>query len=226
METETKFVCSALAEPRMLKCLQCICLPDALYRANRVNTIYYDTHDYRFAMEKAASHYLKTKIRLRWYQNVSGENTGTGCFLEFKYKTGSNRQKTRILLNLDLENIGESVNRPSVRQKIRSHVASAHPELTGYDLTPHIHVSYIRYRFTEPVSDTRIALDTKITARSIRSSFTRHVGEVRLNKSILEVKGKYRRLPWGLRHISGVNLKKTSFSKYYECFLLLTGYKQ
>jgi len=226
MESETKFTHDSFASTRILRSLDCTCLPDDQYQSNIVNSIYFDTHDHRFAMEKAASEYLKTKIRLRWYQTSSGQESSSGCFLEFKCKTGSKRQKTRIALDFDTDTIVEDVTRMPVLQQIRKYIASNQPELSGFDLSPQILISYIRYRFIEPATETRIALDTRIKARSIRASFTRHVGEVRLNQSVLEVKGRFRRLPAAIRNMNGANLRKASFSKYYECFLLLTDYKQ
>lgn len=226
MDRETKFTHNSFASPGILRCLQRVCQPDEEYRENIVNSIYFDTHDYRFAMEKAASDYLKTKVRLRWYQHPSGVACEAGCFLEIKQKTGSLRNKNRIHLDLDARLFPASVFDPAILSSIRNKIRMLEPGLSIYNLSPQVLVSYTRHRFVDPATASRIALDTEIKAKSSRARFRRHAGEVNLTMAVLEVKGTYQELPRSLRTVLGMQVKKDSFSKYYECFRRLNNYRQ
>ncbi|MCB2215889.1 VTC domain-containing protein [Desulfofustis glycolicus] len=226
VDRETKFTHSSYVTPGILRCLQLVCQPDDKYQKNVINSIYFDTHDYRFAMEKAASDYLKTKVRLRWYQDPSGAECEAGCFLEIKQKIGSMRKKKRIHLELDTNRLPGAVFDTGILSPIRKTIRALEPELSIYDLTPQVLVSYTRYRFVDPVTASRIALDTEIKAKSSRSRFRRHAGEVWLKQSVLEVKGFHQELPRSLRAVLGMQVKKDSFSKYYECFRRLYNYHQ
>lgn len=226
MENEIKFVHDSFAAPKVLRSLNCTCLPDTEYHTNIINSIYFDTSDYMFAMEKAASDYLKTKIRVRWYQECSGEVSGLGCFLEFKYKTGSKRRKKRIPLDFDPKSLPDAVDRPLFLEQMRREILSIEPELAGFDLCPQILVSYTRYRFKYEMSKVRISLDTGINAKNVNTHFRNQDKRVYLDRSVLEVKGGCHELPIPLRCVIGSDIKKESFSKYYECFLLLSGYLQ
>ncbi|MBE0582754.1 MAG: VTC domain-containing protein [Desulfofustis sp.] len=226
MDRELKFTHNSFASPGILRNLRCVCQPDREYQENIINSIYFDTHDYRFAMEKAASEYLKTKIRLRWYQEPSGAECESGCFLELKQKTGSARYKRRIMLDLGICRLPEAVFDSGVLLRIRNMIASLQPELSVYNLYPQVLVSYTRHRFRDSATNTRIALDTGIRAKSSRARFGRHAGEVCLDTSVLEVKGSCQELPLSLRAVIGMQVKKDSFSKYYECFRRLNNYRQ
>ena len=79
----------------MLQHLERVCATDGQYSANIISSIYFDTVNHDFAMEKAASDYLKTKIRVRWYADSEGSGEIGKCFLEVKRKIGSTRLKQR-----------------------------------------------------------------------------------------------------------------------------------
>ena len=65
---ETKFVLDQCAEHIVRHWLSRVALPDPHYPANVVSSIYFDTHDWRYLNEKENSDFLKTKVRLRWYE--------------------------------------------------------------------------------------------------------------------------------------------------------------
>ncbi|MBR1609174.1 MAG: VTC domain-containing protein, partial [Kiritimatiellae bacterium] len=90
---ERKFAGDALAQPLVVAMLDAALPPDGLHPADRVNSVYFDTHDLRGLAEKENGDNLKTKIRLRWYGRP-GETAGdVPAFLEAKHRVGAARRK-------------------------------------------------------------------------------------------------------------------------------------
>lgn len=224
-ESELKFCCENYDVVGVLNSLQRLCRQDGQYSVNIVNSVYFDTHDWLFAMEKASSDYLKTKVRVRWYQSVTSKEM-SNCFLELKNKIGSKRHKVRLPLAINGGDIIQHLSSSVVTGAVSRLVAEHMPELAGLDLLPRIKVSYHRQRFIDPLSSTRVALDTKITGYGVVSSSAYEAYKVSLGRSVIEVKGHAEELPTTLRYMQAANFKKAAFSKYYECFQLLTGYQQ
>ncbi|MGH1541014.1 MAG: VTC domain-containing protein [Arenicella sp.] len=227
-ESELKFTHEVHSSDNLLRSLQRTCNPDGKFQSNIINSIYFDTHDWRLAMEKASSDYLKSKVRLRWYQsnNKNDQQTLSKCFLEFKRKIGSKREKTRIEMPFDGTSAICEVQKPATQRLLQEHIARNAPDLVGFDLSAKILVQYTRHRFIEQMSNTRISLDTNIKASSIDRSFAQDFSKIRLKDAVLEVKGDCEDLPFALRRVNACNLKKAAFSKYYESFVLLSGYQQ
>ena len=232
-ESELKFTHESYSSTAVKRSLDRTCVADRAFQNNIVSSVYFDTHDWMFAHEKASSDYLKTKVRLRWYQKATQDNsiqnnneTASKCFLEFKRKIGSKREKVRILMPFSGSEALQSLQESTTQTLIKQHIAEKAPDLLGYDIAPKFVVRYNRHRYFEPLSRTRISLDTSIQAFSIDRGFAQIFSKIRLNQSVLEVKGNCEDLPIALRNIHAVNLKKAAFSKYYESFVLLTGYQQ
>ena len=231
---ELKFVCSPCSDRRVISNLIGRCSPDEKYQTNQVNSIYFDTHNWIFADEKAASDYLKTKVRVRWYsdfsagylpQQIDEEENAGAVFLEIKKKIGSTRDKVRKQLPLRASQLLASVNSIETAELIRSEIKKIDPELGCADLFPRILVQYRRRRFVDPLTRSRIAYDSNIRGYAIgRAPVERF--SVFLMQSVLEVKGAEYELPMNLRFLNTVSFKKTAFSKYYECYCGLTGYHQ
>jgi len=227
-ESELKFTHEGYSSAAVKRSLDRTCVADKEFQNNIVSSVYFDTHDWIFALEKASSDYLKTKVRLRWYQKAMQDNdkTASKCFLEFKRKIGSKREKIRILMPFTGDNALQSLKEDKNKALIRQHIAEKAPDLLGYDIEPKFVVRYNRHRYFESFSRTRISLDTNIRAFSVDRSFAQVFSKIRLNQSVLEVKGNCDDLPIALRNMHAANLKKAAFSKYYESFVLLTGYQQ
>lgn len=232
-ESELKFTHESYSSAAVKRSLDRTCIADKKFQNNIVSSVYFDTHDWLFAHEKASSDYLKTKVRLRWYQKANhrtakteSDKTASKCFLEFKRKIGSKREKIRILMPFLGNKVLKSLQDDNIKALIRQHIAENAPDLLGYDIEPKFVIRYNRHRYFEALSRTRISLDTNIRAFSVDRSFAQVFSKVRLNQSVLEVKGDCDDLPIALRNIHAVNLKKAAFSKYYEGFVLLTGYQQ
>lgn len=227
-ESELKFTHENHSSAAVKRSLDHICIADKEFQNNTVNSVYFDTHDWMFALEKASSDYLKTKVRLRWYQKTrqSNDKNPSKCFLEFKSKIGSKREKSRVLMPFSGKNVMQSLQTDENKALIQQYIAEKAPSLVGFNIKPKFVVKYNRHRYFEPLSQTRVSLDTNIQAFSVDRSFAQIFSKIRLNQSVLEVKGNCDALPVALRTIHAANLKKAAFSKYYESFILLTGYQQ
>ncbi len=227
-ESELKFTCEAYHATSIRRGIESVCTVDQSFQKNIISSIYFDTDEWAFAMEKAASDFLKTKVRLRWYRTHidQGKSLSSKCFLEFKYKIGSKREKTRIEMPFTGDDVLVSLQETHVQELIQSCIAENAPELSAYAIKPKIVVRYTRNRYFEPFSDTRISFDTDIHAFNVDAATSSFLGEVSLDESVLEVKGDCDDLPIALRNLHNGKLKKAAFSKYYECYRLLLDYHQ
>ena len=227
-ESELKFTCEAFSAAFIKRGIESVCLADDDFSENIISSVYFDTQGWLFAMEKASSDYLKTKVRLRWYEasDSSQSSKGSKCYLEFKCKIGSKRTKSRVLMpfagDQALLALQDNVNKEMIQQHINEHA----PDLYGHNVEPKFVVRYVRSRFKEPFSNTRISFDTDIQAFSVANGFAQQASHVRLFESVLEVKGGVDDLPQALRSFHAGKLKKAAFSKYFESFKLLSGYEQ
>jgi hypothetical protein len=218
----------------VISSLRCRCHADEKYQTNQVNSVYFDTLNWACADEKAASDYLKTKVRVRWYSEVTpisaqpvadqAVNAGS-VFLEIKRKTGSTRDKVRKQLPLGASQFIDRVQSAETAELIRSELNDVAPELGNLDLFPRILVQYQRRRFVDPLTGSRIAYDSNIRGRAITRAPAERFS-VLLPQSVLEVKGSEQDLPVNLRFLNAMHLKKAAFSKYYECYRELTRYDQ
>jgi len=226
MENEIKFTYDAVSAPAILACLRAVCRNDKQFQTNIINSIYFDTRNHILVMEKASSDYLKTKVRIRWYEGVGSAVNGSNCFLEFKWKVGSKRLKRRTPLDMNSSGLLRVLTDPAFLGEIRQHIMSNIPDFAGFDFVPRVLVSYTRHRFHEPFSETRIASDTGIQAKQIGPPVEGGGGRIFLDTSVLEVKGTHNELPNVLKTVLGRQVRKTAFSKYYECYKALHNYHQ
>ena len=182
-----------------------------------VSSIYYDTPRLEYLFEKFNSDYLKTKVRARWYQDLSFEPVDDVVFAEAKFRIGSRRTKVRLKTALD----GSWLQRQSLTS---ARLLSVPLQLNQAGLTlhqplmPFMVVKYKRQRFVEPFSNARIAIDTAISAGSINPFFGRVWSPRQLDLAVVEVKSTERRLPESFARLSVLGAQRASFSKYSACF--------
>jgi hypothetical protein len=191
------------------------CRPDPRYPANTVVSLYYDTPERTLLREKLDSHYLKTKVRLRWYEDPGGH--AGPAMLEVKRRIGSRRRKARLPAGLTGEEISRLGFHSPRLLALPDRLRAAGIEVAG-PLLPLLEVRYRRRRFVEPLSGARIALDTLI----------RGVGPERapirpLAGGVLEIKGAGPTPPAVLTHLVAAGCYETSFSKYFRCYRQLAG---
>ena len=194
-----------------------LCKEDDSYQTTFVHSLYFDTSDFDFAMEKAASDYLKRKIRVRFYSSSGNpfDSSESTCYFEIKNKVGSVRDKHRVALDDTFLGFFQ-------KQGLRGIEALADAKLNelGYHVPvkvrPVFFISYRRSRFKDLFSGARIAVDSDIVARSIpQNSLGLVHSEYSLNKSVLEVKGTGKVLPYNLRLLAALDIQKFAFSKFF-----------
>ncbi len=206
----------------VLQWLKCNCRPDPQYPTGTVNSIYFDTRDWRSLGEKINSDYLKTKIRLRWYAKIDGSRPNEQSFAEIKYKIGYKRQKRRItapfsgteLARMDLQN-PELLRIP---QLLKSH--GVHLQRSYF---PVYHIAYKRFRFLEPLHGGRICFDKDIRVPQVNYMAVARQYPLALQTAVFEYKGESAELPCSLLPLMKLGFRKASFSKYGACFQKLTG---
>lgn len=97
LQTEIKYVAPTSRTQLTLRILEKTCDLDPKFPFGIVSSIYYDTQNWDFLREKRNSDYLKTKIRLRWYDQTPASNDADGrSYAEIKYRIGSKRMKIRL----------------------------------------------------------------------------------------------------------------------------------
>ncbi len=226
MEYEVKLACDNWHTDYINAQLSRVCKIDAQYQTTCVNSVYFDTPGWDFAMDKAASDYLKTKVRVRWYSTQENKTQAGPRFLEIKHKIGSRRTKHRIKLSAEFDDFHADHFTTMQLSQIREQVVAMEPTLQHFKLVPALYVSYHRRRFIEPFSNTRISLDSHICGQALNNNSSVGQLPVELNQSVVEVKGQESSLPIALRTpLSGLT-QKEAFSKYYLSFEKLHFYRQ
>ena len=218
MTIEQKYLFPIAQKDIILSWLESFCLRDPDFSYGQVCSIYYDTPSFHLAQEKRNSDYLKTKVRLRWYEDEEGLSfeEGVNCFVEVKQKFGAIRQKHRIEVTLDSGKLIDCDLTDSEICSIPLTAANFIP-ICSTLLQPMLMVRYTRYRFIDTQTDSRISLDVDISAPLLNSVyFPCGVLSTDLNVGVLEVKGKHRVLPDALLPINHY-LQKDNFSKYARC---------
>ena len=83
-------------------------------------------------------------------------------------------------------------------------------------LVPILLIEYERYRYVDPLSSSRIALDTNICCIHANSEYISGIPPIYLNVGVLEIKGAHREMLRSLSPIAN-HLTKEAFSKYGRC---------
>ncbi|GAG51364.1 unnamed protein product, partial [marine sediment metagenome] len=184
-------------------------------------SIYYDTPRLNCFYEKADGDFIKTKVRLRWY-----EDCGTGCntaFLEVKRKAGGSRRKNRIKLMLDHRWLMQTdLSDQGFVDLLQEHADIG--ELPPCGLAPVVDIRYRRYRFICPATMVGVSLDTLIAVDRVNSLLIPGTSCENICPVVIEVKGERGRddIPW-IERLYGAGFRSRSFSKYGECMSRLVG---
>jgi hypothetical protein len=200
--------------------LESLCRRDSEFPAAIVWTIYYDTPALVSLGEKINSDYLKRKIRVRWYSDLKGVVSGP-AFVEAKRRVGTNREKMRERLAVPAEEVARwDIQDPRLRDcpsLLRGQ------GILGQDSwLPIMLIRYRRDRFVEPLSRSRISLDTDIAAVAVNPRFISMIDPSPVGTSVLEVKGVADELPPALQSFLKLGLHKRSFSKFLAVYKHMT----
>jgi len=215
-DIEQKFIFCGTDKNILLDWLEVYALRDPQFYRSPVLSLYYDTPALDFYHEARNGDYLKTKVRLRWYQDefVSADQP-IDCFFEIKRKCGALRHKQRRSLTLTAAQLsGDLFSAAPVAD-----LPSALGGLGGLNrgiLVPILVVDYQRCRFIDAASGARIALDTAIGCRRVNADYLCGAPPIESTFGVLEIKARAAELPalfWPLRR----HLRRQSFSKYALC---------
>jgi hypothetical protein len=222
LERELKFTVPEERVALVRQRLTALCRPDPIHPPARVVTVYYDTPEYGALDEKANSDYLKTKIRVRWYEPLSGDPPGGAVFVEGKYRTGAIRSKVRVRVGPDAAEVRrwplEDLRWTRLIDPLREEGLDVAP-----GMAPVLRLSYVRERFTDRVYGGRLTLDTAIAVEAVNTRrLPPHRGG-RPSGAVLEHKGAATELPPHLRSLVQAGARKASFSKYLACYIHATG---
>lgn len=220
LDHEVKYVFPGAAFAVARAILLGACRREEPHAASHVETIYFDSQQLDSLAEKLGSDYLKTKVRLRWY------DSSPAVWLEVKRRVGSRREKLRLPLAamaVDGRELAlRSLDSPALA-RIPALLADA-GEAVPAGLRPALHLTYRRERFVEPASGLRISLDSDIATRRIAdwaaaAPGIRRIPGNRRSPVLVELKGESRDLPPALAALAALGGRRESFSKYSFCLV-------
>jgi hypothetical protein len=221
-EFELKFTFNNLQAPLLENLLTLKCSKDPDFPVSKVESIYFENISGSAYAEKINSDYLKTKYRLRWYENPSIESlddvSNTTVFIEKKMKYGSRRAKARESLKTDVRLLkGHDLSSP-YHQSWKNHfIASG----TTANIEPYLQISYLRRRFMERIEGVRVSLDSNIRVERSNLLYLPPPIIQELPVGVLEIKGDSAEIPKSLGYITSTLARKASFSKYEQCINIL-----
>jgi len=216
LKHELKFLLPGDCTPSVLRILGHLAQADPQHPRGFVESVYFDTRTLALLNEKINSDYLKTKVRVRWYPDA-GQVASGPSFLELKRRIGTRRSKVRIETPYPAEVLSRS---PLTGAELAGipHLLRSHGMPVVEDFVPLLVVRYHRWRFVEPFTQARIALDTGILVPRTHAHFLPAANPTPLASAVLEVKSPHARLPERLAILTELGCRKSSFSKYAACY--------
>lgn len=216
-EHEIKYALSSRRIAAAGAALAALCRPDPRYPVNQVLSLYYDTLRLDSLAEKVDSQFVKSKVRVRWYRDRWGAVDPGMAVLERKERLGTLRRKTRLPLDrspvwLD----GAALHDPGLQALPALFPATARVPRTG--LFPYVTVRYLRRRFVEPLTGSRVSLDTRIAVERINRRLLGYRHPLPFDGAVVEVKNSSGELPPVLRCLLRLGARRASFSKFAVCF--------
>jgi hypothetical protein len=195
-----------------------ICIPDAGFASEQINSLYFDTDDLDQYERTASGDNYKDKVRIRWYGEDKHLRETETVFIELKSKQAFASNKQRLKLQVPSGNlvIGKIRNGIIPRSILMNTLASF-----GYFpfeiLQPVIKISYWRYRFTEVITGQRVSLDCHIRSTMVFPGLGNGHRELELPGAVIEVKGRSMGMPVTLMQAKILDTDWTRFSKYSAC---------
>ena len=212
---ELKFTVDGRDVAAISRWLGVVCQPDPLYPYGAVSSIYFDTPALARLYEKINGDYLKTKIRLRWY-DVPNRPAGPS-FLEAKFRIGVRRRKVRVATEYSPDRLQAL---PLHDQALRRIPYGLRPlgVPVPEELRPVLVVRYTRDRFVDPVTRVRISFDSDISVPAVNHELLPTPPALPLPVGVVEVKGMSSELPISIRRLTSIGGRKSSFSKFLACY--------
>ena len=206
---ETKYLVSAGMAVPVQSYLSGVCASEIPFAANWVDSIYFDTLDLDAYQDNLSGQLLKTKVRVRWY-----DQSGV-AFAEIKRRCAERRDKTRVELSWSGERLSrEGLSCPLLATLGR--VLSERGQPVPSEVRPVVHLRFHRRRSVERSGSARISLDTEIGLVAIASRLGAGDPGV-FPGAVVELKGATSVLPVALRPLHAFGCRRASFSKYAAC---------
>ncbi len=197
-------------------------LSDEKYPEAKVQSIYMEDMWGTSYSEKINSDFFKTKYRVRWYEEVNNslqdKTKNPTVFLEKKMKIGSQREKKRDAILLDST---EVLNLPLHHDSHKFWKQCFFERGVCKNIEPLIQISYMRKRYVEESSKTRINIDYNISIEKSNCFYLPQFENVMLPDGVLEVKRSVMSPPESLHYLTRNIVRKSNFSKYEQCLSVL-----
>lgn len=217
MEHELKYLLPPARTAPAAAALGALCRPDPRYPANYVMSLYFDTLRLDSLAEKVDSQLIKSKVRVRWYRGRDGRVDPGTAMLEHKVRLGPLRRKARVALDLEPEWL-DAATLEEPRLPALPALLPSEERVPRSGLFPYLVVRYLRRRYVEPLSRSRVSLDTAIALDRVNRRFLGYVHPLALAASVVEVKNTSGELPAALRCLLRLGARRASYSKYGACF--------
>jgi len=213
---ELKYITFNHHAPFLVKYLSATCPKDSEFSAGIISSIYFDTHQLFAANEKVNSDFFKSKVRLRWYQTIDNGEFSEKSYLEIKMKIGARREKIRHEYHRSGKEMSETdfskINLIDILKDMDQDVLSDY-----FSYIPIIQINYKRYRFIDPLTQSRICIDHDINISRVNQNIFNPISNNQLKYCVFECKGPQEVLPSSLSYLRKYGLQKNAFSKYYHC---------
>lgn len=183
-----------------------------IHGKSTIQSLYYDTDDYRLIRRSLEKPEYKEKLRLRSYGLAREDDT---VFMELKKKCSGVVYKRRI--EISEKAIGKNALGESQISKEIAYFIKFYPKLSPKMLLLYDRTAY----FGE--GDLRITFDSNIRYRTDRLSLSEGLDGLPLRtdgKILMEIKTGTAIPLWLVRILSKEQIVKTSFSKYGEAYKL------
>jgi hypothetical protein len=198
------------------------CAPDPRFPVSEVSSIYFDTPELFHFHESRNGEFLRTKVRLRWYTDLTAmaSEAGVRCYLEVKAKQGALSGKRRTEVTIPASVL---VDDPFSSERIGDLAAEVFG--LGYRgagmLLPILLIRYRRLRYLDLESHSNISMDTEIRCSMANDAVVQGSYPVWYDVGVLEIKGMNRDACDLLNPI-GSYLTGAPFSKYVVGLQTLT----
>jgi len=208
---ELKFVLPNARIHALIPWLRTHCRPHPQYAATQVSSIYYDDRDWRSLAEKLDSTFLKTKVRVRWYESGASRDSEERSFVEGKFKVGAQRRKVRVLTDVPARAL-RTLPLSSPTAQVLPQLLRAHGLTDAALFGPVLQITYTRLRFEHPLSAHSFCLDYNIHVPRVNDTRLTRTSLRYLATAVFEQKGPGDRLSPLLRWLPHFGLKKQAFS--------------
>ena len=198
--------------------LRQVCRRDGEYPTGLVNSLYFDTFDLEAHQESMSGAFRKNKVRIRWYGDDDSPRGTRTIYFELKSKQGFVGTKQRLKMEVPAYLLTKAgLARGIVPRAVLIDTLSSFGYTPSKVLFPVIKVTYWRYRFVEPLTGQRVALDCRVRSTVVGPRTGNGQEELELPGAVMEIKGTEVELPATLAHLRMLDVDWSWFSKYSVC---------